>query len=153
MKRKIFSLGIFFAALVLIGCVAPPTIEVQTALPTPAAVLATRALETPRALAPTRPARINGFETIALAQLPPQARETIALIERGGPFPYRQDGQTFQNREGLLPQKPRGYYREYTVKTPGENDRGARRIVTGDNGEMYYTADHYNSFKVIWFHE
>lgn len=78
--------------------------------------------------------------------LPPEARETIALIRRGGPFPFERDGVTFGNREALLPKKTRGYYREYTVKTPGRRDRGARRIVAGSAGELYYTEDHYRSF-------
>ena len=85
------------------------------------------------------------------AGLPPEAIETLALIQRGGPFPYRTDGTTFQNRERLLPAKPRGYYREYTVPTPGSRDRGARRIVAGGNPPevFYYTADHYSSFRQI----
>ena len=85
------------------------------------------------------------------AGLPPEALETLALIQRGGPFPYRKDGTTFQNRERLLPTKPRGYYREYTVPTPGARDRGARRIVAGGNPPevFYYTADHYSSFRQI----
>lgn len=80
---------------------------------------------------------------------PPEAWQTLELIERGGPFPYRKDGTTFFNREGLLPKKARGYYREYTVPTPGARDRGARRIVTGgDPPEVFfYTADHYRSFR------
>ena len=85
------------------------------------------------------------------AGLPPEALATLALIQRGGPFPYRKDGTTFQNRERLLPAKPRGYYREYTVPTPGSRDRGARRIVAGGNPPevFYYTADHYSSFRQI----
>jgi ribonuclease T1 len=91
------------------------------------------------------------------AELPREARETLALIKRGGPFPYRKDGTVFQNRERRLPAKPRGYYREYTVRTPWERDRGARRIVagkgeTGDpatSGEYYYTDDHYETFRRI----
>ena len=81
--------------------------------------------------------------------LPVEARETLALIKAGGPFPYSQDGKTFQNREKLLPQRGRGYYREYTVKTPGAKDRGGRRIVAGRGGEYYYTQDHYRSFRRI----
>ena len=86
-----------------------------------------------------------------LAGLPPEAVATLALIRQGGPFPYRQDGTTFFNREGLLPQKPRGYYREYTVPTPGARNRGARRFVTGGNPPevFYYTEDHYRSFRRI----
>ena len=85
------------------------------------------------------------------ADLPPEAVATLALIRDGGPFPYRKDGSVFQNRERLLPAKPRGYYREYTVPTPGARDRGARRIVTGGNPPevYYYTEDHYRSFRPI----
>jgi len=90
---------------------------------------------------------------IAFAGLPPEARETLALIRLGGPYPYRQDGTVFGNRERLLPPKERGYYREYTVKTPGAKDRGARRIVAGGEPraphEFYYTDDHYRSFSRI----
>ena len=83
------------------------------------------------------------------AFLPPEARATLALIARGGPFPHRQDGAVFQNREGRLPRQGRGYYREYTVDTPGLAHRGARRIVTGGDPprEYYYTDDHYESFR------
>lgn len=81
--------------------------------------------------------------------LPPEALETIALIQRDGPFPHRQDGVVFQNRERLLPIHDRGYWREYTVPTPGESDRGARRIIHGMGGEYYYTDDHYASFSRI----
>ncbi len=95
------------------------------------------------------PSTREGFAPIRVDQLPPEARDTLALIDQGGPFPYRQDGVVFQNREGLLPAKPNGYYHEYTVKTPGSPDRGARRIITGEGGEMYYTDDHYASFKRI----
>jgi ribonuclease T1 len=81
--------------------------------------------------------------------LPREARETLALIKAGGPFPYARDGAVFGNREGLLPKRSRGYYREYTVKTPGAKDRGQRRIVAGRSGEFYYTDDHYRSFRRI----
>jgi ribonuclease T1 len=87
-------------------------------------------------------------ETRASA-LPAEARQTLALIKAGGPFPYQRDGSVFGNREGLLPERSRGYYREYTVKTPGAKDRGARRIVAGRGGEYYYTGDHYRSFQRI----
>lgn len=86
---------------------------------------------------------------VFLEDLPGEARQTLARIEAGGPFPYKQDGRVFYNREGLLPRRPRGYYREYTVKTPGARDRGARRIVAGQQGEYYYTQDHYRSFRRI----
>jgi len=81
--------------------------------------------------------------------LPPQARDTLALIASGGPFPHRQDGEVLGNYEHLLPAEPRGYYHEYTVETPGARDRGARRIITGGNPPVvyYYTEDHYRSFR------
>ncbi len=83
------------------------------------------------------------------AWLPPEALDTLGLIARGGPFPHRQDGATFQNREQRLPARPRGYYREYTVRTPGSRDRGARRIVAGGDppAEFFYSDDHYRSFR------
>jgi ribonuclease T1 len=81
--------------------------------------------------------------------LPEEARQTLGLIKSNGPFPHPQDGAAFGNREKLLPQRARGYYREYTVKTPGARDRGARRIVAGNGGEFYYTEDHYRTFRKI----
>jgi ribonuclease T1 len=84
-----------------------------------------------------------------ISELPAEARATLSRIKSGGPHPYPQDGRTFYNREKRLPLRERGYYREYTVKTPGSKDRGPRRIVVGANGEYYYTADHYRSFRRI----
>ena len=81
--------------------------------------------------------------------LPREARETLALIKQGGPFPYQRDGIVFGNRERRLPAQSNGYYREYTVPTPGARDRGARRIIAGGSGEYYYTGDHYNTFRRI----
>ena len=86
---------------------------------------------------------------IESAALPREAREVLSLIRAGGPFPYRQDGSVFGNREKQLPPKQRGYYLEYTVRTPGSRDRGARRIVAGRDGEFYYSDDHYQSFRRI----
>ena len=86
---------------------------------------------------------------IAVKSLPPEARETLALIEKGGPYPYDRDGIVFSNFEKRLPAKDRGYYQEFTVRTPGVNHRGARRIVTGKSGEKYFSDDHYNTFKRI----
>jgi len=90
-----------------------------------------------------------GISEIRLAELPAEAQETLALIRKGGPFPYAKDGAVFGNREGMLPKQKRGYYREYTVKTPHERTRGARRIIWGAGGEFYYTDDHYNHFRRI----
>ncbi|HEU0202827.1 MAG TPA: ribonuclease domain-containing protein [Burkholderiaceae bacterium] len=97
---------------------------------------------------------------VALHALPREAQDTLALIQRGGPFPYRKDGTVFGNRERRLPIQPRGYYTEYTVPTPGRRDRGARRIVAGrgatgnfaTGGEYYYTDDHYETFRRIRLH-
>ena len=89
----------------------------------------------------------SGLPTIAASELPREGRETLRLIHRGGPFPYDRDGITFQNRERILPAQPRGYYAEYTVPSPGESDRGARRLVAGDDGDVYFTDDHYRSFR------
>jgi ribonuclease T1 len=86
---------------------------------------------------------------VSLKDIPPEARQTLALIKQNGPFAHSQDGKAFGNREKLLPQRARGYYREYTVRTPGARDRGARRIVAGNGGEFYYTDDHYRSFRRI----
>lgn len=87
--------------------------------------------------------------TAVTGDLPPEALDTIALIQGDGPFPYRQDGVVFQNRERRLPSHERGYWREYTVPTPGESDRGARRIIHGRGDEYYYTDDHYESFTLL----
>jgi ribonuclease T1 len=95
------------------------------------------------------PSWAGGLPAVTAAALPAQARETLALIDRGGPFPYAEDDTVFGNFERELPRHGRGYYHEYTVRTPGEGDRGARRIVTGQGGEIYYTDDHYDSFKAV----
>ncbi|MEU2560538.1 ribonuclease domain-containing protein [Streptomyces longispororuber] len=95
------------------------------------------------------PAWAQGMPTVTAGRLPAEARRTLRLIDEGGPYPYPKDGTVFGNFEGELPRKPRGYYREYTVRTPGERDRGARRLVTGRAGETYYTDDHYASFTAV----
>lgn len=91
----------------------------------------------------------SGLPTVPESALPREAHRTLARIHAGGPFPYRQDDQTFGNRERLLPARPGGYYREYTVETPGEDDRGPRRIIAGAGGDLYWTSDHYASFRQI----
>jgi guanyl-specific ribonuclease Sa len=101
---------------------------------------------------PGAPAQAPAADAPSLpAFLPPEARATVALIQRGGPFPHRQDGSVFGNRERRLPAQARGYYREYTVDTPGLSHRGARRIVTGGNPPQvwYYSDDHYDSFRAF----
>lgn len=117
-----------------------------------AALLAALALVAPDASAQKAPvpkAAPAAIEWVAVDQLPREARATIALIRKGGPFPYARDGAPFGNREANLPPQKRGYYREYTVKTPGVRNRGARRIVAGAAGDLYYTDDHYNHFRRI----
>ncbi|GAA3812617.1 ribonuclease domain-containing protein [Nocardioides panacisoli] len=122
--------------------------------PTPAptayvsSTIAPRSTALPPSPTPTVEPR-SGLPYVDLAALPPEAAETIHLIDSGGPFPYDEDGTTFGNYEGLLPAEPSGYYREYTVETPGSSDRGARRIISGGDGQLYWTADHYASFEVI----
>lgn len=90
---------------------------------------------------------------IHIDELPSNARTTLKLIKAGGPYPYERDGVVFQNRERAIPDKPRGYYHEFTVKTPGSHDRGARRIVCGGESrsldDCYYSDDHYRSFRKI----
>ncbi|UKY53579.1 ribonuclease [Streptomyces inhibens] len=87
---------------------------------------------------------------VCYSKLPSQAHDTLDLIAKGGPYPYPKDGTVFDNREGILPSQSTGYYHEFTVITPGSPDRGARRIVTGEQqAEDYYTADHYKSFDLV----
>nr|WP_033215976.1 ribonuclease domain-containing protein [Kitasatospora phosalacinea] len=94
---------------------------------------------------PTDPALAD----VCRGKLPAQALDTLGLVARGGPYPYRSDGVVFENREGRLPRQNKGYYHEFTVVTPGSGDRGTRRIVTGSTGEQYWTADHYATFQEI----
>lgn len=91
----------------------------------------------------------SGLPYIAESDLPPQAQEVLDVVRAGGPFEFEQDGGHFGNYEGLLPQEPSGYYREYTVQMPGDSDRGAHRFVVGDGGEIYWTTDHYESFSIV----
>lgn len=88
-------------------------------------------------------------DQISVAELPAEAKQTLQAIKQGGPFSFDRDGVVFGNFERVLPKQPRGYYHEYTVKTPGAHNRGARRIVAGNPGEYYYSADHYKTFKRI----
>ncbi|WP_411077732.1 ribonuclease domain-containing protein [Streptomyces sp. cmx-10-25] len=103
----------------------------------------------PRTTAAVAPTGASGLPTVRAADLPPEARGTLDLVARGGPYPYARDGAVFSNFERILPREERGYYHEYTVRTPGERDRGARRIVTGRGGETYYTDDHYETFREV----
>ncbi len=118
----------------------------QTALDTTPGATATSTLAAP-SLAP--PVRYSDLPTITLDELPDEALDTLRLIQNGPPYPYSQDGSTFQNREGILPDRSRGHYEEFTVETPGLSHRGARRFVHGEDGALYYTDDHYNSFREL----
>jgi ribonuclease T1 len=115
-----------------------------------ALILCVLAGATTIAVARTAP---GALPEMALAALPREAQEVYALIGRGGPFHYDRDGVVFGNREGLLPERPRGYYREYTVRTPGVKSRGARRLICGGPARTpdacFYTDDHYQSFRRI----
>ena len=95
------------------------------------------------------PDESSGLPVVALADLPAEAADTLDLIDAGGPYPEDEDGATFRNDEGLLPDRERGYYEEFTVPTPGSDDRGARRIIVGAEGELFWTDDHYASFARI----
>jgi ribonuclease T1 len=115
------------------------------------AAIASATQDAPKASAP---AAVSAADVgkICESKLPAEAHETLDLIEKDGPFPYPQDGTVFQNREGVLPDQQEGYYHEYTVETPGSDDRGAKRIVTGEEKqEDYFTEDHYESFDKVDF--
>ncbi|MGK5730368.1 ribonuclease domain-containing protein [Streptomyces sp. URMC 124] len=106
----------------------------------------------PVAVTAAAPAAAKSVGDICKSALPAQAHDTLRLIDAGGPFPYPKDGTVFSNREGVLPKQSSGYYHEYTVKTPGSPDRGARRIVAGQGDhEDYYTGDHYATFNRVDF--
>ncbi|WP_327427225.1 ribonuclease domain-containing protein [Streptomyces sp. NBC_01236] len=139
---RVFA-GLFLCLGVLLTGCSPTGTQTSTGSRTPAADSAADS-----AVGST-PSWAGGMRTVTEDRLPAEARATLALIDQGGPFPYAKDGVVFGNFERLLPKRQRGYYREYTVKTPGERDRGARRIVTGQGGEIYYTDDHYKSFRAV----
>ena len=108
---------------------------------------------TPRpdaAATPSGTARsVSGLPTMPADDLPPEAESVLEAVATDGPYDYPQDGQTFQNRERILPAQPLGFYREFTVETPGSSDRGARRLVVGSDGVAFYTSDHYQSFREV----
>ena len=146
-------LSVAAALLLLVACQQPaatsspgPTLGPTTSPHATSSILGFSPTPTPtlEAIDP-----VSGLPFVDLADLPPEAADTVELINSDGPFPYSQDGVVFQNREGILPDEPTGYYHEYTVKTPGSPDRGARRIVSGADGALYYTGDHYDSFEWI----
>jgi ribonuclease T1 len=134
----------FRAAAVLLAFLATLFTGLGVATPAGAAQAAT-----PTITAQAECGDVSDFRVVALSSLPSQATDTYELILQGGPYPYQQDGTVFQNREGLLPDCSTGYYHEYTVVTPGSSTRGTRRIITGEDGEFFYTSDHYESFQLI----
>ncbi|WP_028271016.1 ribonuclease domain-containing protein [Arthrobacter sp. UNC362MFTsu5.1] len=142
---RLLALAAVLVLVVGLGMVLSSTQEGLVSPPVPAG--STAASAPGRSTAASAPAVDgSGLEAVPASSLPPEARETLALIARGGPYPYSRDGAVFSNFERLLPRKPGGYYKEFTVRTPGESDRGARRIVVGESGDKYYTPDHYESF-------
>lgn len=147
MNRTVTKVGGVITAVAVVILLAYALLQSGGAAPTAAPETTPAGTSRASTSTPPRPSSGDGLASVRLADLPLQARRTVALIDAGGPFPYAKDGATFNNFEGVLPSRPRGYYREYTVQTPGERDRGARRIVTGDRDrELFYTADHYDTF-------
>ena len=150
MKRSSSKL-LAFAALVIavVALVAAMVGGGPLTAPRETSSLQSTTAEPGSASTPPSVANPSALPTINASQLPREAQQTLALIAKGGPYPYDRDGVNFGNFEGLLPKKSSGFYKEYTVPTPGEPDRGARRIIVGKDTAKYYTADHYDSFKFI----
>ncbi|WP_030659881.1 ribonuclease [Streptomyces rimosus] len=135
------AVGALASALLVGGLAGGPAVAATPTTTAPVAHTAT---------AVRSAAHLAAVGKICYSKLPSQAHDTLNLIAKGGPFPYPKDGTVFSNREGILPKQKSGYYHEYTVKTPGSPDRGARRIVTGTKkNEDYYTANHYKSFDLV----
>ena len=171
--RLLLALALIGLVLGVVGCARPstptpasragatPTVLVTsaTATTTAASTPQTRPTATPSrsptaapipgGLAIATPLPGDRMPAVPIDRLPREALDPIRLIARNGPFPHRQDGVVFENREKLLPAKATGYYHEYTVKTPGSPDRGAQRLIRGGQNELYYTDDHYDSFRRV----
>jgi guanyl-specific ribonuclease Sa len=140
-------LASFLAALALVGCSPHTAPGAGGATTRSSAVAATGSCPAPKPGTPG--ASTSKLPLRSLCALPPQAAQTWHLIDTGAKLPYPRDGIVFNNAEKLLPGQTRGYYHEYTVPTPGERTRGARRLITGSGHELYYTGDHYRSFVVV----
>jgi ribonuclease T1 len=148
-RRRITAALIGLLVLVLGGWLVKDAVGGGSSSPAPSSSAGSSA-SAPAKGGAAVPGADSGLPVKALSTLPPQAADTWKLIEKGGPYPYpRNDDVVFENREKRLPGKKSGYYHEYTVKTPGSADRGARRLITGQAHELYYTGDHYASFVVV----
>jgi ribonuclease T1 len=149
-RRKTNPLVFLLAALVVVAtgwwqqrnAGVPPAGPAASPPPPATAAPAPSAVEASPPPGTSSPSRLNAIP----ATERPQLERTLQLIAQGGPFPHSKDGIVFQNREGKLPQRPRGYYHEYTVPTPGASNRGARRVVQGKDGDTWYSSDHYATF-------
>lgn len=141
-RRRISAALIGLLVLVAGGAVGRHALAAPPVGHRPSAVASTAGL-------PVQAPPVRALPVRTLSQLPPQVAQVWQLIQHGGPFRYRQDGAVFGNRGGRLPPRPSGFYREYTVPTPGEHDRGPRRLVTGGTAELYYTGNHYASFVAV----
>lgn len=147
-RRPLLALVALVAALA-VGYAVQATRSDDPA-PRPTTTTSTTASATASTTARTTAVPHGATDAVPLSQLPVQARQTLDLIRRGGPYPYpTHDGSVFRNSEHRLPVEPAGFYREYTVPTPGSEDRGARRIIAGRDGTYWYTADHYDTFRRI----
>ena len=143
--------AVVVAATMIVARWQKPDDAAATATPAPSSRTSaspTAASPTPSSPTPSSPTPASPLERLDAVERA-QLEKTVALIEKGGPFPYPKDGTVFSNRERRLPAKPRGYYREYSVPTPGAKNRGARRVVRGSDGETWYTRDHYETFMRI----
>jgi ribonuclease T1 len=148
-RRRITAALIGLLVLVLGGWLVKDAVSDGSSSPAPSSSAGSPA-SAPAKGGAAVPGADSGLPVKALSALPAQAADTWKLIEKGGPYPYpRNDDVVFENREKRLPGKKSGYYHEYTVKTPGSADRGARRLITGQARELYYTGDHYASFVVV----
>jgi len=147
-KLVAFAALVIAVVVLIVAMVGGGSLGAQTTTPEPGS---TSRSPTAAVTAGATPAVANpsALPTINASQLPKEARQTLALIAKGGPYPYDRDGVNFGNFEGLLPKKPGGFYKEYTVPTPGESGRGARRIIVGKDSAKFYTPDHYESFQFI----
>lgn len=141
MLRRV-AVSCLILAGVLSGCGAPSTTDAPAS--TPAVTAGPAGSGHQKAVPGT-----SGLPTVAVSDLPPEAQQTYEVILAGGPYPYPQDGQIFGNREKRLPWRDYGWYREYTVETPGSPDRGARRFVVSEDRLFFYTDDHYGTFQEV----